>query len=181
MFEYSKLKAVGLVAGLAGLLLIAQTANAAVQCQAIPGGEPKQSAFCGEEPGGGGGGGGGGTIPPPPTYTLQGVIQNQGYEYQPGPARFGRVRIRGYSRFANANNDRVDADYMEVRCFAYDPNSNYTTDFDSESNGALVDVHFSSPFVPGGSIGIRVNCTHYATFRGVTYNSTSTAQIFVPR
>lgn len=79
------------------------------------------------------GGGGGGTTPPPVVYNLQGVIQNEGYEsYQTGR----RVKIRGHSRLANASNDRVDADYINVRCYAYDALGGYTADYDSENGGA---------------------------------------------
>lgn len=129
--------------------------------------------------GGGSGGGGGGTGP---AYTLQGVIQNQGYETNPYTGG-RRVDIRGYSRLADANNNRVDADYINVRCYAYDALGGWTTDYDSENNGALVDVHFASNFVTGiGSYRtITVNCTHYATKYGVVYQTSSTAQIDVPQ
>lgn len=124
----------------------------------------------------GGGGGGGGT--PAATYTLQGVIQHQGYEYSSGG--FRHAKIRGYSRFANQNNDRVDADYIEVRCYAYGPTGT-TMDYDSETDGALVDVHFYSSGYPaiGGSGIVNVQCTHHAEFRGVTYDATSSSQIAI--
>lgn len=124
-------------------------------------------------PGGGGGGGSTG-----PTYTLQSVIQHEGYEYSSGG--FRHARIRGYSRFANQNNDRVDADYIEVRCYAYGPTGN-TMDYDSETDGALVDVHFYSSGYPaiGGSGIVNVQCTHHAEFRGVTYDAASSSQIAI--
>jgi hypothetical protein len=127
---------------------------------------------------GGGDGGGGGTGP---TYVLQGVIQNQGYETDPHTGG-RRVDIRGYSRLADASNNRVDADYINVRCYAYDALGGWTTDYDSENNGALVDVHFASNFVTGigGYRTITVNCTHHATKYGVAYDTTSTAQITIP-
>ncbi|MDC8012747.1 hypothetical protein [Tahibacter soli] len=123
-------------------------------------------------------GGGGGGTPTGPTYTLQGVIQHQGYEYSSGG--FRHAKIRGYSRFANQNNDRVDADYIEVRCYAYGPTGN-TMDYDDETNGALVDVHFYSSGYPaiGGSGIVNVQCTHYAENNGVVYNATSSAQIAI--
>ncbi|HJU40967.1 MAG TPA: hypothetical protein VJ724_15450 [Tahibacter sp.] len=123
-----------------------------------------------------GDGGGGGTTGP--TYTLQGVIQHQGYDYSSGG--FRHAKIRGYSRFANQYNDRVDADYIEVRCYAYGPTGN-TMDYDSETDGALVDVTFYSSGYPaiGGSGIVNVQCTHYAENDGVVYNATSTAQIAI--
>lgn len=126
----------------------------------------------------GGGGGGGGD---PITYTLQGVIQNEGYEYESnGPGK--RVKIRGYSRFADPSNDRVDADYINVRCYAYDPLGGNTTKYDSENGGALVDVKFESNPVygVGGYRRITVTCTHYAEMNGVQYNTTSNAVIDIP-
>lgn len=133
---------------------------------------------CNQQPPGTGGTGGGGGTPTGPTYTLQGVIQHQGYDYSSGG--FRHAKIRGYSRFANQNNDRVDADYIEVRCYAYGPTGN-TMDYDSETNGALVDVHFYSSGHPpiGGSGIVNVQCTHYAEFNGVIYNATSSSQIFI--
>ena len=124
------------------------------------------------------GGGGGGGTPAGPTYTLQGVIQQQGFSYSSG--NFRHAKIRGYSRLANQNNDRVDADYIEVRCYAYGPTGT-TMDYDDETNGALVDVHFYSSGHPpiGGSGIVNVQCTHYAEFNGVTYNATSSAQIAI--
>jgi hypothetical protein len=129
---------------------------------------------CNNNPGGGGGGGG----TPAATYTLQGVIQHQGYDYSSGGMR--HAKIRGYSRFANQNNDRVDADYIEVRCTAYGPTGN-TMDYDSETDGALVDVHFYSSGYPaiGGSGIVNVQCTHHAEHNGVTYDATSNAQIAI--
>ncbi|MEL4890018.1 hypothetical protein PQU63_01180 [Xanthomonas protegens] len=126
---------------------------------------------------GGGGGGGGST----PVYTLQGVIQNQGYESDGRPAGGKRLKIRAYSRFANANNDRVDANYINVRCNAYDQIGNgYTTDYDEEGNGALVDVHFKSNFVYGIYRKITVVCTHHAEYGANTYDATSNAEIEIP-
>ncbi|MDC8012564.1 hypothetical protein [Tahibacter soli] len=120
-------------------------------------------------------GGGGGT---PPTYTLQGVIQHEGNESDSGGGV--HARIRGYSRLANQNNDRVDADYIEVRCYAYGPTAT-TMDYDSETNGALVDVHFYSSAHPpiGGSGIVNVQCTHHAEKNGVTYDATSATQIAI--
>lgn len=132
----------------------------------------------GECGGGDGGGTGGGGVSP--TYVLQGVIQNQGYETGPGGGK--RVKIRGYSRLANMSNDRVDADFISVRCNAYDNLGGYTTDYDEESNGALVDVHFASNFVYGMSTYRRITvvCVHNATKGVNTYSSTSTAEIDIP-
>lgn len=123
-----------------------------------------------------GGGSGGGTTGP--TYTLQGVIQHEGYEYSSGG--FRHAKIRGYSRFANQNNDRVDADYIEVRCYAYGPTGT-TMDYDSETDGALVDVHFYSSGYPaiGGSGIVNVQCSHHVEHNGVTYDATSASQIFI--
>ncbi|MBO9880294.1 MULTISPECIES: hypothetical protein [Xanthomonas] len=129
---------------------------------------------CGYQPPGSGGGS-------TPVYTLQGVIQNQGYESDNRPAGGKRLKIRAYSRFANANNDRVDANYINVRCNAYDPYGNgYTTDYDEEGNGALVDVHFTSNFVYGAYRKITVVCTHHAEYGANTYDTTSNAQIDIP-
>jgi hypothetical protein len=128
--------------------------------------------------GGDGGGGGGGTTP---TYDLQGVIQTEYYQYDSN--HIGRrVHIRGYSRLADASNNRVDADYINVRCYAYDALGHSSTDYDSENNGALVDVHFDSPWVSGigGYRTITVNCVHHATKYGVVYDTTSTTQINIP-
>ncbi|MGW6746136.1 hypothetical protein ACWGDX_36275 [Streptomyces sp. NPDC055025] len=136
---------------------------------------PIDSDTCGGG-GDGGGGGGGGTTP---SYVLQGVIQQQGYDSN---ANGRRVNIRGYSRLADSGNDRVDADFIEVRCNAYDALGGYTTSYDSENNGALVDVHFSSNFVYG--IGpyrtITVQCTHHATKNGISYDTISSTQIAIP-
>jgi hypothetical protein len=163
------LTGIALLAALAGPGLMTTPAHALIpQCD------------IGDDSCGGGDGGstGGGTAP---AYVLQGVIQNQGYETN--PYTYGRrVDIRGYSRLADASNNRVDADYINVRCYAYDALGGWTTDYDSENNGALVDVHFASNFVTG--IGdyrtITVNCTHHATKNGVVYDTTSTAQINIP-
>ncbi|UYB54003.1 hypothetical protein OCJ37_08750 [Xanthomonas sp. AM6] len=112
---------------------------------------------------------------------LQGVIENQGYESDNGPGGGKRVKIRAYSRFANASNDRVDADYINVRCNAYDQIGNgYTTEYDSENGGALVDVHFASNFVYGIYRTITVVCAHHATFGVNTYDTTSNAQFTIP-
>lgn len=129
---------------------------------------------CDNEPPGGGGGGG-----TQATYTLQGVIQHQGNDRDSGGGM--HAKIRGYSRFADQNNNRVDADYIEVRCTAYGPTGN-TTDYDSETNGALVDVHFYSSGYPpvGGSGIVNVQCSHHAEHNGVTYDATSTTQIAIP-
>lgn len=132
---------------------------------------------CGGDGEGGGSAGGGGTAP---TYVLQGVIQNQGYETGPGGGK--RVKIRGYSRFADVNNNRVDADFISVRCNAYDALGGYTTEYDDESNGALVDVHFASNFVYGVSNYRRITvvCVHNATNGVNNYSATSTAEIDIP-
>ncbi|GLZ42837.1 hypothetical protein [Actinokineospora sp. NBRC 105648] len=124
----------------------------------------------------GGGSGGSGSLQP---FNLQGVIQNQGYQSQ-GYGR--RVKIRGYSRLANSSNNRVDADYINVRCNAYDTLGGYTTDYDSENGGSLVDVNFASNFVygVGDARKIRVNCTHYATKAGEVYQTTSELEIVIP-
>ncbi|MFI6228357.1 hypothetical protein ACIBCR_13715 [Micromonospora echinospora] len=128
----------------------------------------------GSDPGGGAGGG-------YTTYTLQGAIENQGYE----TSGYGkRVKIRGYSRFADSSNNRVDADYINVRCYAYDMLGGYTTGYDSENNGALVDIKFASNYVYGVAGGgyrtITVTCSHYAEKNGVQYNATSNTQIDIP-
>ncbi|MEU3460355.1 hypothetical protein ABZ721_10400 [Streptomyces sp. NPDC006733] len=164
------LAGLALAAGLVGAGLVAAPAHATVNPPC-----PVDSD-CGGGDSGGTGGGGGGT---PATYVLQGVIQNEGYETS-GQGR--RVKIRGYSRLADANNNRVDADYINVRCSAYDALGGYTTDYDSENGGALVDVHFASNFVYGYSSyrTIRVNCTHQATKNGVAYATTSTSIIDIP-
>lgn len=128
---------------------------------------------CGYQPPGSGGS--------TPVYVLQGVIENQGYESDNGPGGGKRVKIRAYSRFANASNDRVDADYINVRCNAYDQIGNgYTTEYDSENGGALVDVHFASNFVYGIYRTITVVCAHHATFGVNTYDTTSNAQFTIP-
>lgn len=166
-----------LFAGIAVLAAVAGSAVVAAPAQALQPVCPitTEGTDCGGGDGGGGGGGGGTT----PSYTLQGVIQTEGFESS-GQGR--RVKIRGYSRLANSSNNRVDADYINVRCFAYDALGGYTTDYDSENGGALVDVHFASNFVYGiGSYRtITVNCTHEATKYGVTYNATSTLQVNIP-
>ncbi|MFE0590280.1 hypothetical protein [Micromonospora echinospora] len=123
-----------------------------------------------------GGGNGGYT-----TYTLQGAIENQGYE----TSGYGkRVKIRGYSRFADSSNNRVDADYINVRCYAYDMLGGYTTGYDAENDGALVDIKFASNYVYGVAGGgyrtITVTCSHYAEKNGVQYNATSNTQIDIP-
>ncbi|SCL67167.1 hypothetical protein [Micromonospora peucetia] len=139
----------------------------------------------GDECGGGGDPGTGPGVPPPaPAYTLQGVIQHEGEEHQGAwPLRQGRVKIRGYSRFANSSNDRVDANYINVRCSA--TVLGYTNnDYDAENNGALVDVHFKSPMVPVSGVPVQsrtvtVTCIHYAEKNGVSYDATSTAQFVI--
>lgn len=166
------LTGIALLAALAGTGLMTTPAHAlGPRCQITP------EDDCSGDGGGGGGGGGTG-----PVYVLQGVIENQGYDFDPNVPHSGRVDIRGYSRLADANNQRVDADYINVRCYAYDASGGWTTDYDSENNGALVDVHFASNWVYGiGSYRtITVNCTHHATKYGVVYDTTSTAQITIP-
>lgn len=167
------LTGVALLASLAGAGLMTAPAHALPICEP----SPVENVSFGDGCDGGDGGGGGGT---PPTYVLQGVIQNQGYDSDPHVPHGSRVNIRGYSRLADANNNRVDADYINVRCYAYDPLGGATTDYDSENNGALVDVHFSSNFVYGSYRTITVNCTHHATKYGIVYDTTSTAQITIP-
>lgn len=155
---------------LAAVLIACVSGSAAATiCEIQPIGE-EGGETCGE-PGGGGGTGGAPTV-----YTLQGVIQHQGYENDSGGGR--HAKIRAYSRFANPNNDRVDADYINVRCYAYGPTGT-TTDYDSENGGALVDVHFYSSAYPaiGGSGFVNVQCTHHAEFNGVSYDTTSSQQI----
>jgi len=130
---------------------------------------------CGGDPGGGGGGGGS------PGYTLQGVIQNEGYTTDGAPPGGKRVKIRAYSRFADPNNDRVDADYINVRCNARDPyGPGYTTDYDEEGNGALVDVKFASNWVVGEFRTITIECAHHARYGWLTYDTTSSLQIAIP-
>jgi len=169
-----------LAAALAAQFAMAPTAHAASPVK------PRSANLmpecpAGEDCGGGGGdpggGGGGGTQP---TYVLQGVIQNEGYETNAQGGK--RLKIRAYSRFANANNDRVDASYINVRCNAYDNNApgSGTTDYDSENNGALVDVHFNSNFVYGVYRTITVICLHHATYGVNVYDATSTAEIAIP-
>ncbi|MDQ1092893.1 hypothetical protein QE400_002306 [Xanthomonas sacchari] len=158
-------------------LALSLAAPLAMACTTEPGEfQNEVSADNGIECGGGGGGGGS-----TPVYTLQGVIQNQGYESDNRPAGGKRLKIRAYSRFANANNDRVDARYINVRCNAYDQVGNgYTTDYDEEGNGALVDVHFTSNFVYGIYRKITVVCTHHAEYGANTYDATSNAEIEIP-
>lgn len=160
--------AVALAAGLVGAAPAASAQSFEENCPI--------GTECGGE-GGGSGGSGGGTAP---TYVLQGVIQNQGYESGPGGGK--RVKIRGYSRFADVNNNRVDADFISVRCNAYDALGGYTTEYDEESNGALVDVHFASNFVYGMSNYRRITvvCVHNASNGVNSYSATSTAEIDIP-
>ncbi|KDN22101.1 hypothetical protein DV20_12015 [Amycolatopsis rifamycinica] len=128
-----------------------------------------------EEPGTGGGSGGGTTA----AYVLQGVIQTEGTESD-GTAR--RMKLRGYSRFATPGNDRRDADYINVQCTATAQTGAVTGEYDSENGGALVDVHFGSPWIPNGAFlrSVHVACTHYATKSGVVYETTSAADITIP-
>ncbi|WP_027343278.1 hypothetical protein [Hamadaea tsunoensis] len=133
---------------------------------------------------------GGGELPPPPgggggpTYVLQGVIQKIDEAHEGAwPSRLGTIQIRGYSRLANANNDRIDADYINVRCYA-NVLAYSTTDYDSENNGALVDVHFWSPKVPTSGVPaasrtVTVTCSHHAEKNGVSYDTTSSAQFVI--
>jgi hypothetical protein len=126
---------------------------------------------CGYQPPGGGGGN-------PPRYVLQGEIQNQGYEDGSNRSKF--LKIRAYSRFADQNNDRVDADYINVRCTAFGVVGG-ASDYDSENGGALVDVHFGVGPIAPGMIGVpvTVQCTHHATYGTTTYDTTSTSTIYV--
>ncbi|MFG2049354.1 hypothetical protein ACGFIW_18220 [Micromonospora sp. NPDC048935] len=134
--------------------------------------------------GGGGEGGGGGGTPPAPTYNLQGVIQLEDTGHEGSwPLRAGGVKVRGYSRLATWGNDRVDAYYINVRCSA-SVLSYSTHDYDSENNGALVDVTFWSPTVPVTGVPVQsrtvtVNCIHHAEKNGVNYDTTSTAQFVI--
>ncbi|MCW0385563.1 hypothetical protein NB717_002363 [Xanthomonas sacchari] len=158
-------------------LALSLAAPLAMACEPEPGLQQNEVLQGDAEASCGGGGGGGST----PVYTLQGVIQNQGYESDGRPAGGKRLKIRAYSRFANANNDRVDANYINVRCNAYDQIGNgYTTDYDEEGNGALVDVHFKSNFVYGIYRKITVVCTHHAEYGANTYDATSNAEIEIP-
>lgn len=158
-------------------LALSLAAPLAMACEPEPGLQQNEVLQGDAEASCGGGGGGGST----PVYTLQGVIQNQGYESDGLPAGGKRLKIRAYSRFANANNDRVDANYINVRCNAYDQIGNgYTTDYDEEGNGALVDVHFKSNFVYGIYRKITVVCTHHAEYGANTYDATSNAEIEIP-
>ncbi|MDQ7758415.1 hypothetical protein RAB70_12150 [Xanthomonas sontii] len=157
-------------------LALSLAAPLAMACEPEPGLQQNE-VLQGDAEASCGGGGGGST----PVYTLQGVIQNQGYESDGRPAGGKRLKIRAYSRFANANNDRVDANYINVRCNAYDQIGNgYTTDYDEEGNGALVDVHFKSNFVYGIYRKITVVCTHHAEYGANTYDATSNAEIEIP-
>lgn len=163
--------AVVLVAGLVGAVPAAKAAPLAPSFEE----NCPIGTECGGDGEGGGSSGGGGTAP---TYVLQGVIQNEGYES--GPAGGKRVKIRGYSRFADVNNNRVDADFISVRCNAYDALGGYTTEYDEESDGALVDVHFPSNWIYGAYRKITVVCVHNATNGVNTYNATSTAEFTIP-
>lgn len=170
-------------AAVALMLGLGAVAMAAAPAQALP---PRcwELDDCIELPPPGGGGGGG--TPPAPAYTLQGVIELEKYGHEGNwPYRTGGVKVRGYSRFANASNNRVDADYINVRCYANTLTGYSTTDYDSENNGALVDVHFWSPTIPVTGVSpefrtITINCVHHATKNGVNYNTTSTRQFVIP-
>ncbi|MEV6690978.1 hypothetical protein AB0M35_05845 [Micromonospora sp. NPDC051196] len=170
-------------AAVALMLGLGAVAMAATPAQALP---PTcwELDTCIELPPPGGGGGGG--TPPAPAYTLQGVIELEKYGHEGSwPYRTGGVKVRGYSRFANSSNNRVDADYINVRCYANTLSGYSTTDYDSENNGALVDVHFWSPTIPVTGVSpefrtITVNCVHHATKNGVSYNTTSTRQFLIP-
>ncbi|WP_410638450.1 hypothetical protein [Amycolatopsis sp. lyj-346] len=152
-------------------LSLGSVASAQADPYQLPGlGEPTP-----EDPGTGGGSGGGTTA----AYVLQGVIQTEGTESD-GTSR--RVKLRGYSRFATPGNDRRDADYINVRCTATAQTGAVTGDYDSENGGALVDVHFETPWIPNGAMlrTVHVACTHYATKTGVVYETTSATDIAVP-
>ncbi|MGC4808794.1 hypothetical protein [Micromonospora sp. DT233] len=174
MFRRTATVAIALLACLASAGTVAGPAHAwDVEC---PAGE------CGG--GDGGGGGGGGTTPPSPAYNLQGVIQKDDEGHDGAwPYRTGGIKVRGYSRLATWGNDRVDADYINVRCYA-NVLGYSTTDYDSENGGALVDVHFWSPIVPTSGVPapsrtVTVNCVHHAVKYGVNYDATSTAQFVI--
>ncbi|MFI9638842.1 hypothetical protein ACIG87_02065 [Micromonospora sp. NPDC051925] len=169
---------IALLACLAGTGAVAMPAHAS---------EPDCSLNC---DGGGSGGdpgpGNPGTPPPTsPAYNLQGVIQLESVGHEgTWPLRVGGIKVRGYSRLATWSNDRVDANYINVRCSAT-VLSYATNDYDSENNGALVDVTFWSPIVPVGGVPaqsrtVTVNCTHHAEKNGVNYDATSTAQFVIP-
>ena len=171
--------------GVALLACFAATGAVAMPAHAS---EPDCSLNC---DGGGGGGTGDpgdpGTPPPPssPAYNLQGVIQLESVGHEGAwPFRVGGIKVRGYSRLATWSNDRVDANYINVRCSAA-VLSYSTNDYDSENNGALVDVTFWSPTVPVSGVPaqsrtVTVNCTHHAEKNGVNYDTTSTAQFVIP-
>ncbi|WP_432906949.1 hypothetical protein ACQP1S_14220 [Micromonospora matsumotoense] len=138
-----------------------------------------------------GGGSGGDPVPPTPTsppgpaYNLQGVIQLESVGHEGNwPLRVGGIKVRGYSRLATWGNDRVDANYINVRCSAT-ALAYVTNDYDSENNGALVDVTFWSPTVPVTGVPVQsrtvtVRCTHHAEKNGVNYDAISTAQFVIP-
>ncbi|WUH90264.1 hypothetical protein OG900_09235 [Streptomyces sp. NBC_00433] len=155
---------------LAGIVLLAALAGTGLATAPAQAARPYCTTDPEDHPCGGGTGGGGGT---PPVYTLQGVIQHD-HDENAGVGR--RAVFRAYSRLADSGNNRVDADYINVRCYAYDQLGGYTTDYDSENNGALVDVTFASNSIPGALRTITVNCTHYAEKNGTSYNTTSTMQ-----
>ncbi|WP_017912794.1 hypothetical protein [Xanthomonas sp. SHU 166] len=159
-------------------LALSLAAPLAMACEPEPGLQQNEVLQGDAEASCGGGGGGGST----PVYTLQGVIQNQGYQTENGPAGAKRVVIRAYSRFANASNNRIDADYMNVNCKAYDVYGHSGSDYDEERNGALVDVHFKSPWVLGYGTyrKITVVCTHHAEYGANTYDTTSNMEIQIP-
>ncbi|WP_329108719.1 hypothetical protein OG792_08745 [Micromonospora sp. NBC_01699] len=168
--------------GIALLASLALTGVAAMPAQAwLP--ECPIDSECGG--GGGGEGGGGGGTPPGPAYNLQGVIQLEDTGHEGAwPLRLGGIKVRGYSRLATWGNDRVDANYINVRCSAT-VLSYSTQEYDSENNGALVDVHFWSPTVPvtgvpAQSRTVTVTCIHHAEKNGVNYDTTSTAQFVIP-
>ncbi|MFF3867730.1 hypothetical protein [Micromonospora sp. NPDC001898] len=166
--------------GIALLACLAGTGAVAMPAHAW---EPECPIDC--DGGGGGGGGGGPVTPPPPAYNLQGVIQLEDTGHEGSwPLRRGGVKVRGYSRLATWSNNRVDANYINVRCSAT-VLSYSSDDYDSENNGALVDVSFWSPTVPVTGVPVQsrtvtVNCTHHAEKNGVNYDTTSTAQFVIP-
>lgn len=157
-----------LLVGFALTAALVGTALAAAPAQATLNPPCPIDQDCGGETGGSTGGGGG----TPQTYTLQGVIQHN-KDLTDGQGR--RAEFRGYSRLADADNNRVDADYINVRCYARDF-AGYTTDYDSENNGALVDVTFQSNTLYGALRTITVDCVHHAEKNGIVYDTTSTLQ-----
>ncbi|HEX8829743.1 MAG TPA: hypothetical protein VF705_01170 [Longimicrobium sp.] len=123
--------------------------------------------------GGGGGGGGGGTTTPPPAPQYR--IQGQVYPIGSGPqAPTVAVKLRGWSRFEKLVGSewvKVDASTLAVTCYA-----GGNSDHDDETNAGFTDVEF---WTEPGQYGapFTAQCTHTATYGGVTYSTTSTAYL----